>query len=230
MTPLTRTREAANGQAAGHRAAAPAPAVPRPQRRNWVLAAVGVLVVAGCALIFAAGWLQAGHRQPVLALARPVAPGQPLTAADLTVVRASVSGPVSVVPASQETSVLGRLAAGPLPAGALLTDTDLGTSGPPSGQQDLGVAVKPGQYPPDLSAGQTVDVLSTPSAQAAGGTSPQPPGAALPVGQAVVLGVDQSTDAGVTVVELRLSQNAVPQVAAAASAGQISLATIAAGG
>ena len=232
MTPLTGTRQAANGQATGHRAAAAGPAAPRPRRRNWALAITGVLVVAGCALIFAAGWMQAGHRQPVLALTRPVAAGQPLTAADLAVVRASVSGPVSLVPASQEASVLGRPAAGPLPGGALLTGSDLGTGGPPPGQQDLGVAVKPGQYPPDLTAGQTVDVLVTPSASAAGSSSSlsQSSAPALPVGQAVVLGVDQSTTVGTTVVELRLSQNAVPQVAAAAATGQISLATIAAGG
>jgi hypothetical protein len=95
------------------------------------------------------------------------------------------------------------------------------------------VALKPGQYPPDLSAGQTVDVLSTPAPSAAGSSSSSSSSsssaAALPVGQAVVLAVDPSATAGVTVVELRLSQNAVPQVAAVAATGQISLATIAAG-
>jgi hypothetical protein len=125
--------------------------------------------------------------------------------------------------------VVGRPAAGPLPAGALLTLADVGQSGPAAGQADLGVAVKAGQYPPDLSAGQTVDVLATPAASSAS-SSQGVSAPALPVGQAVVVAVDQDASSGTTVVELRLSQNAVPQVAAAAATGQIALATIPAGG
>jgi hypothetical protein len=191
---------------------------------------IGVLVVAVCALVFAAGWVQAGNRKPVLAVVHDVAAGQLLTAADLQVVRASASGPVSLVPAATEASVLGRPAAGPLPAGALLTSGDIGPAAPAAGQDDLGVAVKAGQYPPDLSAGQTVDVLATPAASSAGSSSQATSSPALPVGQAVVLGVDTVAGSGATVVELRLSQNAVPQVAAAAATGQIALATIPAGG
>ena len=40
----------------------------RPRRRNGPLTVVGVLIVVGCALAFAVGWLQAGNRQPVVAL------------------------------------------------------------------------------------------------------------------------------------------------------------------
>jgi hypothetical protein len=226
MTSVTASRQAANG-----RAAAPTPSAPRGRRRNWALAVIGGLVVVICAIGFAAGWAHAGDRQPVLALVRPVAAGQVLTAADLTVVRAGVSGPVSLVPASQEPGVLGHPVAVPLPAGALLAPGDVGLPVLGAGQQELGVALKPGQYPPDLSAGQTVNVLSTPAPSAAGSSSSSSsPGAALPVGQAVVLAVDPSATAGVTVVELRLSQNAAPQVAAVAATGQISLAMITAGG
>jgi len=71
-------------------------------------------------------------------------------------------------------------------------------------------------------------VLSTPAA--ASGTASGASGVALPVGTAVVLSVVQASTAGETVVELQTSQDAVPQVAAAAATGQISLATVAAGG
>src|SRR5262249_54993035 len=118
----------------------------------------------------------------------------------------------------------------PLPAGALLTSGDIGAAAPAAGQDELGVAVKVGQYPPDLSAGQTVDVLATPAASAAGSSSQGNSSPALPVGQAVVLGGDVHASSGTTVVELRLNQTAVPQVAAAAATGQIALATIPAGG
>jgi hypothetical protein len=206
-----------------------APARRRPRRRNAPLTVVGALLVAGCAAVFAAGWLQAGHRQPVLALARAVTAGQVLTPADLTVVRVSAAGPVSVLPASQEDMVLGRPTAAALPAGALLTASEIGAPAPAAGQEVLGVAVKPGQYPPGLSAGQVVDVLSTPAAASGAGSGAA--GAALPVGRAVVLSVGYpASTPGVTVVELQTSQDAVPQVAAAAASGQISLATVAAGG
>ena len=223
MTVLSGTRRSADGRSA-------LPAAPRPRRRSWALAVTGVLVVTVCSLIFAAGWVQAGNRKPVLAVVQNVAAGQLLTAGDLQVVRVSASGPVSLVPAAAEASVLGRPAAGPLPAGALLTSGDIGPAALAAGQEELGVAVKAGQYPPDLSAGQTVDVLATPAASSAGSSSQGGSSPALPVGQAVVLGVDVNASSGATVVELRLNQNAVPQVAAAAATGQIALATIPAGG
>jgi hypothetical protein len=223
MTALTGHRHDAGNQA-------PASAGRRPRRRSAPLAVAGVLLVAGCAAVFAAGWLQAGHRQPVLALARAVTAGQILTSSDLAVVRVSAAGPVTLLPASAESSVLGRPAASALPAGSLLTASEVGSPAPAAGQEVLGVAVKPGQYPPDLSAGQVVDVLSTPAAASQSGTASGASGAALPVGTAVVLSVVQASTAGVTVVELQTSQDAVPQVAAAAATGQISLATVAAGG
>ena len=75
-----------------------------------------------------------------------------------------------------------------------------------------------------------MDVLATPAASSASSSSQGSSSPALPVGQAVVLAVDVNASSGTTVVELRLSQNALPQVAAAAATGQIALATIPAGG
>jgi hypothetical protein len=207
----------------------PVPAPPKLRRRNAPLAVIGVLLVVVCALVFAEGWVQAGHRQPVLALAQAVTAGQVITAADLQVVRVSASGPVTLVPASREAGIVGSTAAASMPAGSLLTTGDIGAPPPASGQVRLGVALKPGQYPPDLSAGQEVDVLATP---ASGSTSSSGSAAALPVGQGVVLSVSAasvSSSSGQTVVELEVPQDAMPDVAAAAATGQISLATIAAG-
>ena len=206
----------------------------RLRRRSVPLAAGGVVLVVVCALVFAEGWLQAGNRQPVLALAQPVTAGQVITSADLETVRVSAAGPVSLVPASRQAEVTGSTAAVSMPAGSLLTGSDIGTPPPVKGQVRLGVALKPGAYPPDLAAGQDVDVLATPSSStssssaSSGGAS-----AALPVGQAVVLSVSPASAAsgsGETVVELQVSADALPQVAAANAAGQIALATIPAGG
>jgi len=227
MAILTRSRRGAGPQPPGQ-------APHRLRRRSVPLAAGGVVLVVVCALVFAEGWLQAGNRQPVLALAQPVTAGQVITAADLETVRVSAAGPVSLVPASRHAEVAGSTAAVSMPAGSLLTGSDIGTPPPAKGQVRLGVAVKPGAYPPDLAAGQDVDVLATP----ASGTSGSPAGsgstgAALSAGQAVVLSVSAASAAGgsgETVVELQVSADAMPQVAAANATGQIALATIPAGG
>ena len=109
MAVLTRSRSAG---------ARPPDQRPRRLRRRSVpLAAGGVVLVVVCALVFAEGWLQAGHRQPVLALAQPVTAGQVITAADLETVRVSAAGPVSLVPASRQAEVVGSTAAASLPAG-----------------------------------------------------------------------------------------------------------------
>ena len=206
----------------------------RGRRRSVPLAAGGVVLVVVCALVFAEGWLQAGHRQPVLALSQPVAAGQVITAGDLETVRVSAAGPVSLVPASRQAEVVGSMAAVSLPAGSLLVGSDIGTPPPIKGQVRLGVALKPGQYPPDLAAGQDVDVLATPAASASGSSSGSGGApAALPVGEAVVLSVSPATassGSGDTVVEIQVPADAMPQVAAANAAGQIALATIPAGG
>jgi hypothetical protein len=224
MTTLTGSRHDSDSQRA-------VPAAHRLRRRNAPLAVTGALLVAGCAVLFAAGWLQAGHRQPVLALARSVTAGQVLSPADLTVVRVSAAGPVSLLPAAQESAIVGRPAATTLPAGSLLTPAEIGAASPAPGQEKLGVAVKVGQYPPDLSEGQIVDVLSTPAAGSTSASSGGADDAALPVGRAVVLSVAaQASSPGVTVVELQMPQAFVPQVAAAAANGLISLVTLPAGG
>jgi len=226
MAVLTRSRRSAGAQPPGQ-------GPRRGRRRSVPLAAGGVVLVVACALVFAEGWLAAGHRQPVLALAQPVAAGQVITAADLETVRVSAAGPVSLVPASRQDEVVGSTAAASLPAGTLLAGSDIGTPPPVKGQVRLGIALKPGAYPPDLAAGQDVDVLATPAAAASGSSSSGGAPAALPVGEAVVLSVSlaaASSGSGDTVVEIQVPADAMPQVAAANAAGQIALATIPAGG
>ncbi|MHB1596181.1 MAG: SAF domain-containing protein [Streptosporangiaceae bacterium] len=226
MAVLTRSRRSAGAQPPGQ-------GPRRGRRRSVPLAAGGVVLVVVCALVFAEGWLAAGHRQPVLALAQPVAAGQVITAADLETVRVSAAGPVSLVPASRQAEVVGSTAAASLPAGTLLASSDIGTPPPLKGQVRLGIALKPGAYPPDLAAGQDVDVLATPAAAASGSSSSGGASAALPVGEAVVLSVSPAAatgGSGDTVVEIQVPMDAMPQVAAANAAGQIALATIPAGG
>ena len=153
------------GHARSRRAAArPASAGVRRAGGSRVRPVAGVLLLAVvCALVLAEGRVRAGGREPVLALARPVAAGQVITASDLRVVDVSAAGPVSVVPAWQQDQVAGRTAAASLPAGSLLAAGDVGGPSPARGRAWLGVALKPGRYPPGLSPGQHVGVLTAPA-------------------------------------------------------------------
>ena len=190
--------------------------------------AAGLLLAAVCALVVAAARVQAGSREPVLALARPVAAGQVITASDLRVVQVSAAGPVSLVPAWRQAQVAGRTAAVTLPAGSLLAAGDIGAPPPGCGQARLGVALQPGRYPPDLSPGQHVAVLATPARGSAG------PVRALLAGQGVVLSVSPAPAPGTAgdkvVAELQVPQDTLGQAAAANAAGRITLAVIPAGG
>ena len=184
----------------------------------------GVLLLAVvCALMLAEGRMRAGNREPVLALARPVAAGQVITASDLRVVSISAAGPVSVVPAWRHAQVAGRTATASLPAGSLLAAGDVGGPSPARGRAWLGVALKPGRYPPGLAPGQHVGVLAAPG----GGRAP-----ARLAGYAVVLWITPAPRPGAAaqmVAELDLPRDAAPRVTAAATAGRVSLAVIPAG-
>ena len=147
--------------------ARPAPPGRRRAGGSRVRPVAGVLLLAVvCALVLAEGRVRAGNREPVLALARPVAAGQVITASDLRVVSISTAGPVSVVPAWRQDRVAGRTATASLPAGSLLAAADVGAASPRRGRAWLGVALKPGRYPPGLSPGQHVGVLTAPAGHA----------------------------------------------------------------
>ena len=129
----------------------------------------------------------------------------------------------------------GSTAAVSMPAGSLLTGSDIGTPPPVKGQVRLGVALKPGQYPPDLAAGQDVDVLATP-ASATVGLAPPARAARRRRCRSARRWCCRSARrrrraaAGTRWWSFRCRQDAMPQVAAASAAGQIALATIPAGG
>src|SRR5689334_1449308 len=87
---------------------------------------LALLLVAVVVLVFVTVALRADHKQPVLAVAQPVAAGQQLTGADLVVVRVAVEDGVPVVPAASLDQVVGHTAAVPLVRGALLAPRQVG--------------------------------------------------------------------------------------------------------
>ena len=93
-------------------------ALTRRRQVPWIV--LGVFLVVGFALMFAVVSLRASDTTRVLALTRSVSAGHVLHAGDLREVRVSAGSGLASVPATSESSVVGRPVAVPLAAGALL--------------------------------------------------------------------------------------------------------------
>lgn len=219
--PLNRQRDQAS------RPAAPAPGPPsllKAATRNRGRLALGVFLVTAFSLAAVTLFSGAGDRRPVLALRNAVAMGTPIQAADLTVVRVSVDPGLRVVPASERAKVVGRVAGVTLLPGTLLSPSQL-DGGPAlaAGRAIVGLALKPGQYPPGLRPGDPVLVVITPSANTgpADGTGTTEPS----VLRSKVISVEPRGPADpAEIVSVEIPELNVPAVISAASAGRTSLA------
>ncbi len=198
------------------------------RERKASLAAVGVLLFVGFGLVGDVLLSKAGQRTAVLAVARPVAVGQQIQPADVESVRISVDPALRPITASEISTVVGHAAAVPLVPGSLLTRGALADSSRlPRGKVVLGLALKPGQLPAGtLRAGDQVLVISTgASSKSANGASAADQGSVL-VAQATVYGLGPTAQAGASssTVSIVVDEADAPAVAAAGSAGQVSLA------
>jgi hypothetical protein len=184
---------------------------------------LGLVLVSVSAVGFLVFSLQSAGRVPVLALARDVRAGQVLTAADLRVAHVAAEEDVGLIPAGERDQVVGRPAAVPRPAGALLAPADLGPAAfPPAGKALVATGVKAGRYPPGLTSGAVVTVLVAPDdASAAGGGQVQSFSALV---ESVT--VQPSTADGSVVVALLMDPGPATTVGAAA-AGTVSLVQLA---
>jgi len=203
--------------------------VPGGRRRSVPHLLVGALLVVACAVGFAVVAASVDHRASVLALARPVTVGQRLTSADLRTVRVSAESGVSTIPASTLNQVAGQQVAVSLPAGALLTRAELGPVDVPSGRAVVAVAVKAGQAPPDLVAGDHVLLVVAQSSGANDSSTNAPanaaPGSGGPWPGVVTDVATSSVASDSTVVSVQLADTAARAVAAL-PAGQIALVLV----
>lgn len=193
-------------------------------KRSAPMALVGAAAVVLGAILFLALYTSVDRRQSVLAMVRPVAAGEVITAADLREVRVSSSDGVATMAASQQANVVGKTAAVGLVPGALLAPAQLGTASTlAAGQAVVGVAIKPGQAPASLRAGSRVEVVDT--VRANSGDQPRP---VVLSTTAVVSSVGRSDTSpnATTVVSLTLPAGEAPAVAAAALDGRSSLVVL----
>ncbi|MFJ8813787.1 SAF domain-containing protein [Amycolatopsis thermoflava] len=197
------------------------------RRRSLPHLLLGVLLVLVCAGGFVLFSLDSGDRQAVLALARDVPVGHTLVPQDLRQVNVALDPGVAAVGVDEAATVLGRPMATSLTAGALLTPGSVGTAAvPAAGQAIAALALKPGQFPPEIAGGARVAVVFVPG-QA--GTATSPPADGGTVWPAVVTSVASAPSDQTTVVSVQLAEASARQVAAV-PAGQLSLVMLAAGG
>ena len=204
-----------------------------PNRRNLPLVALGVLLIAGCAIGFSSAWLRAGGREQVLVAANNVPAGGVLTSSDLRSAQMSIGTGVAFISAADENQFVGRPVTSAITAGTLLVPSDVtGTPGPPSGRGVVGLALKPGQYPAGIETGDRVLVVINNG----GSTSSGPPNSAIsptttaPV-EATVVGVDQApaNSSESIVVSVQMPQGNGAAVASAASGGDAALVVVSSG-
>jgi hypothetical protein len=183
------------------------------------------------------GWLYwtATSRVEVLTVVRPVAQGQPIQRADLDVVRVSLDPSVRAVPVREGPAVLGQTARVPLVPGSLLVRGQYGPDNSlPAGDAVVALALKAGQLPgTGLIPGDTVAVLSTPSANGTSSTAGSETGGSGSGGQEVlvraakVAGVTTGTTGDSTVVDLVVPFADATTISSAQALGQASLVLVA---
>jgi hypothetical protein len=190
------------------------------RQRRWSLALLAVLVTVASALGFVVLWMNAGGREPVLALRRNVAAGQTIEADDLQVVRVATDAGIDPIASSARDDVVGRPAAADLLAGTLLVPDAVGTaSGLEAGQAVIAVPVSPEELPADLEGGDRVVLLRSSANAPTGDASP-----AVTIGDGTVVAI-QRDDSGSTVpVSVRVAQGLLPEIAAAIQSDSITVA------
>ena len=200
--------------------AAPTRVGVRRTRPGQLVLAVALVVVCGLATVALVSYGRGGHRY--LAVARPVAYGARITAADLTTVRISTDPALAPVLADDESTVVGQYATVSLVAGTLLTRGQLAAQAVPGpGHQVVSVSLKPQQAPAQpLLPG--VPVLLVPTADNGVLSGNQPAADPAPVA-GVVRAVRILDSASGVVVDVIVDAADGPRIATAATGGRVAI-------
>jgi len=184
-----------------------------------------VLIIASLAALLLAAlggvwlWTSATSSVEVVVARTTVSRGAVISAADVTVARVSLDPTVASIPAGQMDTVVGKRAALDIAAGALLTPADVASEVVPAqGETVVGLSLVNGMLPAiALQAGDRVRVVQTPGAQGQVGDAP-------PVTiSATVVAVTRSSDGQSTLVDLMVSADVAPDLAARAATGKVAV-------
>jgi hypothetical protein len=188
-------------------------------RRGWPRLLLAVVLVASGAAVVAVVLAAQNPRRAVVAAAADIDAGQTITAEDVQSVRIDADSSVPLVAWSQRDQLVGHSAAVPVRSGQLMTAGLVGASSwPGAGYAVVAVAVKPGQAPPRLPVGQTVQVLFTAApnleAGARDSSSATPPEV---VAQVTEVTASAGANEGTRVVSLRAPVETAQRIASTAT-------------
>jgi hypothetical protein len=225
----TLTRRAQPAQDAGPRRPT-TPGRRRPpqvaRERKPALAALALLLIVGGALGAAYLVLQNGHRVAAIEVTQQLGAGEQIPAGALQEVQIAVSGGVAYVPWSEAGQVSRFYAASAIPPGTLLTSSMVArVNGLASGKSVVGLALKDGQLPDGLQAGDHVDLYQVSDASQ---SCPGTPGSLL-ASNAVVLGISAppaAASASAVDVRVALDPSAAGAVTCNAANSNVAVAVL----
>ena len=203
-----------------------AAAAPRQWKPRQVLLAVLVVVLGGLVSMWAVS--SYAHRERVLVIAQNVAVGHKITVDDLAGADLTVDPRVAAFTVGQQDQVIGQVALVDLAKGTLVNPSQVGQS--PlltSGQVLVPLQLKPGQLPAvGLAPGQRVLLVATAADTAQGAATG---GGADPIEASVAESGVPDPSTGVTVVDVRVPQDAGVLLARMA-AGNVTVVVLPPGG
>lgn len=206
----------------GTEAEAPRPAAvgktPKPRWKLWGAAlGIAVMLVSGLAFVYVNS--TTSKTVSVLTTKNAVERGHAITEADLATISIAGGQNADTVPAKDATSIVGQIAAVDLPAGSLITSSNVIDTLPvPDGKTIVGVSVTTAQLPSyALAAGDVVRIVDTPVAQG------EPPADDPKTFKATVFTTSFDEKNNVWIVDLIVPSREAPSIAARAATQRIAL-------
>ncbi len=200
-------------------ASTPTVTTPTKNRRRPGLVALGIALAAVCAL--GTWWYvnSASNTVTVVTTKADIPRGQMITQNDLTTLQIAGGQSTDALTASEASTILGEVALVDLPKGSLVTTSNVGESlVVTAGKSLVGVALTSAQMPSQqLAAGDEVRIVDTPISQG------EPPADTPTTFTAVVFSVRADEANARWIVDLIVSKDKAPDIAARAATGRVAL-------
>jgi len=192
-----------------------------PRDRKPGLAALAVLLIVGGALLTVTLVLRSGDRVSAIEISQRVGAGQPIPISALKEVQIAQDGPAFVYWSAAE-EMTRYFASVDLMPGTLLNQNMISEDSAElvPGKAVVGLSLKSSQMPPNLQAGQRVQVVYVPSENGDGASRLLARSALVNS----VSGGDGSTGTGNVTVSIVVSDSLSPQIVGYASTGRIAVA------
>lgn len=208
------------GQSSADTAAMPPPV--RTRRSGIWLAAAIVLILLG-AIGGAFVYTTASNTEQVFVAADAIARGDTIERDDLTTIALAAGQTTQAIPVARANDVIGKIAAGDIAAGGMITESDLTTALPvPSGQALVGLELKSSQLPAQaLVGGDEIVIVPVATQSATGVPTTVDPSTTV---QATVSQVRTSTSTtGTVIVDVYVEARSAANVTSLAAAGGVAI-------